>query len=333
MGSLFSKPSNKSSQDLKELRNARIKYQDYLANVQTNTRSDVSKNALTPETGTAIYKVVQNAYDWLKKNPSVDITDVQGNQDANTIEIKRLISVDIPKRKFNNTLIALPSILDKLISDKTITSDKKNAFLPTLTAENTWYNSNKATASEIDYTQEFQKINDIITTTFVDSSIISNIKSQVEVAQDLPTSQLNSQLAEYTKKKVELQKQEVNVKSTGQTILNTALNVFTDFLIFSLCLMCGSFAANMAIGRPPMYRVLYFIYGCIPLFAPFVLFYSIYRIFQDKKLHVYSLIPCSIEPSTTRLGRILWHPFYWIPDKHSIDEYKAFMASLPLQVA
>jgi hypothetical protein len=333
MGSLFSKPSKKSSQDLKDLRNTRIKYQDYLANVQTNTRSDISKIALTPETGTAIYKVVQNAYDWLKKNPSAEITDVQGNQDANTIEIKRLMSVDIPKRKFNNTLISLPSILDKLISDKTITSDKKYAFLPILAAENAWYNSNKNTASEIDYTQEFQKINDNITTTFVDSSIVSNIKSQLEAAQAIPTSQLNSQLAEYTKKQVEVQKQQVDVQSTGQTILSTTLSVFAGFLIISLCLMCGSFAANMAIGRPPMYRVLYFIYGCIPLFAPFVLFYSIYRLFLDKKIHVYSLIPCSIEPANTRLGRILWHPFYWIPDKYAIDEYNAFMASLPLQVA
>jgi len=333
MGSWFSKPTKKSSQDLKDLRNTRIKYQDYLANVQTNTQSDVANNALTPETGASIYKVVQNAYDWLKKNPSVDITDVQGNQDSNTIEIKRLMSVDIPKRKFNNTLISLPTILDKLVADKTITSDKKTAFLPTLAAETSWYNRNKNTASQIDFTQEFQKINDTITTTFVDSSIVSNIKSQVEAAQAIPTSQLNSQLAEYTKKTVEVQKQQVDVKSAGQTILSTALSVFTGFLIVSLLLMCGSFAANMAIGRPPMYRILYFIYGCVPIFAPLVLFYSIYRLFQDKKVHIYSLIPCSIEPATTRLGKILWFPFYWIPDQHSIDEYKAFMASLPLQVA
>jgi hypothetical protein len=331
MGSLVSKPSTPT--DLNILRNARIKYQDYLANVQTNTQSDVSKNALTPETGVAIYKIVQDTYDWLKKNPNANLNEVQANQDANTLEIKRLMSVDIPKRKFNNTLIALPSILDKLISDKTITSDKKNAFLPTLTAETSWYNKNKNTASQIDFTQEFQKINDTITTTFVDSSIVSNIKSQVEAAQAIPTSQLNSQLADYTKKQNEVQKQQVDVTSAGQTILSTALSVFISLFIISLLLMCGSFAANMAIGRPPMYRILYFIYGCIPIFAPFVLFYSIYRLFQDKKVHIYSLIPCSIEPATTRLGRILWHPFYWIPDQHSIDEYKAFMASLPLQVA
>jgi hypothetical protein len=331
MGSLVSKPSEPT--DLNELRNARIKYQDYLANVQTNTRTDISNNALTPETGAAIYKVIESAYDWLKKNPNANLNEVQANQDANTLEIKRLMSVDIPKRKFNNTLIALPTILDKLILDKSITSDKKYAFLPTLNAETSWYNKNKNTASEIDFTQEFQKINDTITTTFVDSSIVSTIKSQVEAAQAIPTSQLNSQLANYTNKKKELERQNVNIQGTGQIILSTAIKIFTSFFIISLLLMCGSFAANMAIGRPPMYRVLYFIYGCIPIFSPFVLFYSIYLMFQDKKLRVYSLIPCSIEPATTRLGKILWYPFYWIPDQHSIDEYKAFMTSLSLQVA
>jgi hypothetical protein len=332
MGTSFSK-DKPTLDDINEIRKARTSYQDYLASIQANTGSDISNNALTPETGSSIYTLIKTSHTWLKNNPNANLNEVLANKDAATVEIKRLISVDAPKRKFNNTLLALPSILDKLIAEKTITADKKAAFLPTITAGKFWYMTNQAKASDIDYAQEFQKINDTITTTFVDQAIVSTIKSQIQAAQAIPTSQLNSQLAEYTNKVEEVKKQQVDVQTTGQIVLSTAINVFGSLLLIAFCIMCGSFAANMAIGRPPMYRVLYFIYGATPVFAPFVLIYSIYKRIKDGRLSVYTVLPTSIEPATTRIGKILWYPFYWIPDQHAIDEYNAFMTALPKQVA
>jgi hypothetical protein len=175
-------------------------------------------------------------------------------------------------------------------------------------------------------------MNDIITTTFVDQKNINIIKEQITAAQSVPTSQLNSQLAEYVSKQKEIDKQKVDIKSSGQIVLGTALQVFCSLLFIAFCIMCGSFSANMAICRPPMYRVLYFIYGTIPIFAPFVLLYTIYKRIKEGRLSVYTILPISIEPATTQLGKVLWYPFYWIPDQHAIDEYNKFMVSLPLQV-
>jgi hypothetical protein len=332
MGTLFSKDIPKGA-DINTIRDARTKYQDYLASVQANTNSDVSTNALTPETGSSIYKLIETSYDWLKKNPNANLNEILANQDAATVEVKRLVSVDIPKRKFNNTLLALPTILDKLVADKTITADKKSAFLPTIVSEQAWYTKNQSKASQIEYNQEFQKINDTITTTFVDHAVVNTIKTQLDAAQAIPTSQLNSQLADYDSKQKALENQKVDIQNSGQIIISTALKVFGSLLLIAFCIMCGSFAANMAIGRPPMYRVLYFIYGAIPFFAPFVLIYTIYKRIKEGRISVYTILPTSIEPATTRLGKILWHPFYWIPDQHAIDEYNAFMDALPQQVA
>jgi len=335
MGNIFNKsaPSTSTADDINTMRNARTKYQDYLANVQTNTNTDISNNALTPETGSTIYKVVQTSYDWLKKNPNANLSEIYANQDSATAEVTRLVSVDVPKRKFNNTLIAIPVILDKLITEKIITADKKTAFLPIVASEQAWYKANQATASPIDFTQEFQKINDNITTTFVDQQTVSIIKSQLQLAQSIPTGQLTSILADYNSKQKNSEKQNVNIKSTGQIVLSTATQVFGSLLLIAFCIMCGSFAANMAIGRPPMYRALYFMYGAVPMFAPFVLIYTLYKRISEGRLSVYTVLPMSIEPATTRIGRILWHPFYWVPDQHAIDEYDKFMALMPLQVA
>jgi len=334
MGNLSTKSADKLSTDnINAIRAARVKYQDYLVNIQTNTQSDVSNNALTPETGSAIYKLIQASYLWLQKNPNSSLNEVLANQDSATAEIKRLMRVDIPKRKFNNTLIALPAILDRLVADKTITADKKAAFLPTITSEKAWYKTNQATASDIDFTMEFQKINDNITTTFVDQVAVSAIQSQLDAAQSVPTSQLRSKLSQEDNAEKALQKQTVSATQTGQTILNTTITVFINLFIISLCIMCGCFAANLAIGRLPMYRVLYFVYGSLPMCAPFVLLYVIYKRMTEGQFRIYSLVPCSIEPSTTRLGKILWSPFYWIPDQYAIDEYNKYIASIPLQVA
>ena len=103
-------------------------------------------------------------------------------------------------------------------------------------------------------------------------------------------------------------------------------------MIITLCLLSGSFAANFAIGRVPAYRVLYFLYGCIPIFTPLVLLYTIYKRIKDGRIPVYTMLPISIDPATTRLGRLLWRPFYWIPDQQAIDAFKHFNDSLLSQV-
>lgn len=332
MGNMITNQNTRKPDDINTIRNSRVKYKDYLASIQANTESDVSNNSLTPETGSTIYKLIQKSYLWLKNNPNANLIEILSNEDSTTTEIKRLISVDIPKRKFLNTLIAVPTILERVLKEKIITEDKQRAFLAIIKEEKNWYEKNQEIASKIDFTQEFQKINDSVSTVFVDQNAVNTIKSQIDYVQTIPTSQLKSKIADYDTKKKKLEKEEVDVNSAFKIAISTALNVFFSLLFISLCIMCGSFAANIAIGRPPMYRVLYFIYGAFPLFAPFVLIYTIYKRINEGRLSVYSVLPVSIEPATTRIGKFLWYPFYWIPDQHAIDEYNKFMASLPLQV-
>jgi hypothetical protein len=112
------------------------------------------------------------------------------------------------------------------------------------------------------------------------------------------------------------------------TVLNTCIQTFAWLFVIAFLLMCGSFAANFAIGRVPSYRILYFIWGALPPFAPFVLLYAIYKRLHDGRLPIYAILPLSIEPATTRFGKYLWYPFYWVPDKEATSAYTAFQASL-----
>jgi len=332
MGVFGSKPEKQSQEELNAVRKSRVDYQDFLNNVQINTTTDINNKALTPETGKSIFSQIQSSYDWLKKNPNANLSEVLANKDATTQEIQRLIKTDVPKRKFNNTLIALPSILDVAISEKLITDVQKATFLPTIATESQWYKTNQATATEIDFSQELLKIDSSITTTFVNTEAIKFIKNKMNDIQNMQTSELQSEIYTAQQKQSALREQTVDVQSSVNTVISTSVKVFMTLLIITLCLLSGSFAANFAIGRVPAYRVLYFLYGCVPIFVPFVLLYTIYKRVKDGRIPIYAMLPISIEPSTTRLGRLLWSPFYWIPDQQAMDAFKLFNDNLLSQV-
>jgi len=329
----ISTSKTQSSEELQALRNARVSYNDYLTNIQVRTKTDISNNAITPETGVSIYTIIKTALSWLKNNPNANINELLANRDATTAEIQRLLTTDTPKRKFLNTLIVLPALMTMYIQQKQITAEQQNKFLPIVSREQSWYNKNQATATEIDFTQEMQKITDAITTVFIDQNIINKFNREINGVQNMPTSQLKSLISNIKVKEQAKIDQTVDLEGSRNLMISTAMQVFWGFLFTVLCLLSGSFAANAAIGRIPAYRVLYFIFGAIPYCMPIVLAYTIYRRIKDGRIPMYAMLPISIEPATTRLGRVLWFPFYWIPDQLAIDAYKAFTESLATQIA
>jgi len=330
LSTLFSKPTK---DELNNVRDARVKYQDYLANTKTNALTDVNNNALSPETGSSIIAIIQTAYTWLQKNPNANLQEIMANQDTTTAEIKRLIGTDAPKRQMKNTLIIIPVVVNSLVKDNKLTSDKAKILTSFIDTQNYWYKQNNEKASVIDYSQEMLKINDKITSTIVDANNIKIIKDAIKQAENTTSSQLQSEIAKKEAQQKKLDEENPNINSGLSIMTNTAIQVFIQLLIVLLCLMGGSFAANFAIGRIPPYRVLYFIYGAVPYIAPFVIIYTVYRRIMEGRMTFYAFLPISIEPATTRLGRFLWFPFYWIPDQHAIDMEKLFLDSLPLQVS
>ena len=332
MGIFNSKVEKQTQDELNTIRAARVEYQDSLNNFQTNTTSDINKKALTPETGKAIFSQIQTAYDWLKKNPNANMNEILSNKDACLQEISRLVKVDSSKKGFYNTIIAIPAILDIYQKEKLITSEESTKFASIISKENQWYTANQATATVIDFSQEMLNISNSVTTTFANPTAVQRINTDISQVSGMVSSDLQSKLKDIQVKQKNVENQTIDVKSSVNTILLTAIKIFMYFLIITLCLLSGSFAANFAIGRVPAYRVLYFLYGCMPFFAPFVLLYSIYKRVKDGRIPIYAMLPISIEPATTRLGRLLWRPFYWIPDQQAIDAFKLFNDSLPLQV-
>lgn len=323
-----------TKEEYDDIRAARTKYQDTLAIVQATVSADIQNNKLTPETGSSIMKIIQSSYSWLRNNPNAYINEITGHADASYAEIRRLYDTNLPKAIFYNTILVIPAIVSSLVDAKhpLFTSDKEAGLLELARTETKWFNKNQATASKIDFVQEMIHINTSISSIVVDTNIINYINWVFKYAHSIPTSQLKSQIAQQATRQKKIKEKKVDVKSSISIMLATATQVFFGLLVTVLCIISGSLSANLAIGRIPSYRILYFIYGLLPFFAPLVYIYAIYIRIKEGRISVYSILPLSIEPATTRLGKILWYPFYWIPDQHAIDMYKKFTLSLAQQV-
>jgi hypothetical protein len=328
MGGVLAKEEKQTPEDVAKQRQVRTEYNNYLNTTQTNTTADVNTKALTPESGQSILTQLQGGFKWLKENPKASINEIYANYDAVTSDVKRIVGTDRPKREFKNTTTVLPSIIDTFVNEKKITDSQGTALKNLNTSEISWYNQNQATATQIDFSEENIKFSDKITEIVKDAETVKAIKDKITTAKKLSTSDVVSLVLQQDAALKKRESQTVDIKKTATVALDVAQKVFFSLLAISVCILSGSLAANMAIGRHSAYRILYFIYGCIPFFAPFIIIYTIYRRIKEGPLPYYGILPVSTTAATTRFGKFIWWPFYWIPDHLSVEKTDTFQNAL-----
>jgi hypothetical protein len=327
MGNLFSS-QKQTPEDVKQIRQARVDYQNYLQQVQTNTNTDVNTKRLTPESGQAILAEVKKGFDWLQKYPNANFSEVLANYDATSNEIKRISTLDKPKREYFNTITALPTLAEQLQTDKRIDRTQKEKLIAIAEDHKKWYSKQSGSATPVDISQQQLKLSDSLIAAIPDKAIRDLLQTELNKTRTLSPGDLASTIQK-AEADIEARKsQQVDIQEGVDIVMNTALKVFLGFLLVAFCLVAGSLAANFAIGRSVAYRVLYFIYGAIPLFSPFVYLYTLYRRVNDGRFSYYGILPVSTEAATTRLGTLLMYPFYYVPDHEAVKAFDEFTEAI-----
>ena len=326
--SLFSKPPELTPQQIKELRQTRVNFQDYLSKLQTDTTTDVQNKRVTPEGAKRIFNQIKTSQVWLASNPNANLNEILAKRDEITAESRRILQVDMPLGYIYNGILAAPLIIEKGFNKKIIDSDKQAKLTALLNDTNTWYTKNKDNLIPVDLQTKGQEIVNTFTVIVPDRNAQSFLVSEMQPLVFQSTSEARDRIAIEQASVNKNKAANVDVNEGVNTIIATCIQTFTGLFVTAILIMCGSFAANFAIGRVPSYRILYFIWGALPSFAPFVLLYAIYKRIHDGRLPIYAILPLSIEPATTRFGKYLWYPFYWVPDAEAKSAYTAFQASL-----
>ena len=329
MGNRFSLGGQPQTQDqARETRQARENYRNYLTTTQVNVNTEVNAKRVTPDTGNLILERIKVANTWLQKNPNANYNEITTNFDATNTEVKRLLGTDKPKREIQNQIAGIKAQAFQQRESKKIDEQEYEKLVQLANETEKWYKKNSTTATTIDFSQEDLKIQSSIRSIVKDANVGNDIIQNLNKTKNMNPNDLLASIQK-TEKDLELKKsQSFDLREGISVAWWKANQVFWISLLVFLCLVSGSLAANSAIGRARPYRVLYFIYGAMPFYAPLVILYTIYRRIREGPLPYYAPLPLSIEPATTRLGKLLWFPFYWIPDNNAIQEYDTFQEQL-----
>jgi len=319
----------KTPEEIQQAREARKNVYAYITGATANLVNGVKANTITPETSRECSTLLTAEKKWLDTNTDADTQDIVSRFDILSDKIKTLIENDKPRLVFKNSLLVYDTVFKASLQQGKITKEQYDKLNRVIVAETAWYNKNATLASELDFNNELQKMNDDIKAGGIDAKVVK------EVAND--SKQPTNNLKDSLEKKAEADKKAeaaapLTFESGSKVVGATAFKVFWSCLLAVLALLSASFAANLAIGRPPIYRFLFFLYGMLPQFAPFILFYTLYKRITEGPIAMYAILPVSIESATTSFGKYLWYPFYWVPDSESIGKYNEFQNTLKAAV-
>ena len=298
MGNLFSKKESTPA-EVQQQRQTRVEYQNYLQTTQTNVNTDVNKKALTPESGQTILQIVQQGLAWLKKHPDATTNQILANRDTTSAEITRVLGTDKPKLQFKNVILALPTIAETMKQKKQLTDQQVASLKQIAEDTNKWFTKNSEQATTIDFSQEMIKFNDQITQSIQDADTVKQIQANISAIKDKAASDVLSEVATQQANIKRVQATTIDYNQGGQKVINTAIKTVLILFLIGICLYSGSWAANFAIGRTYPYRILYFMFGCNPLYVPVVLGYLLYRRLVDGEVHWFTFLPLTTEGDKT----------------------------------
>ncbi len=332
MGGTFSK-KEPSPAEVQQQRQTRVDYQNYVQTIQTNVNTDVNKKALTPESGQSILLVIQQAMNWLKKNPDASTNQILANRDTTSAEITRILGTDKPKLQFKNVILALPTIADTMKQKKQLTAEQVTTLKQITEDTNKWFKSHSEQATTIDFSQEMIRFNDRIIQSIKDANTVKQIQANLGAVKDKAESDVVSEVANQQANLKQVQATTIDYKEGGKTVVSVGVKTVLLLFLIGICLYSGSWAANFAIGRTYPYRILYFIFGCIPIYVPFVVGYLVYRRLVDGELHWFAFLPLTTYApvSGNWIAEIAAKPFYWTPTDKSVlatDTFQTMLTSI-----
>jgi hypothetical protein len=322
-------------------------YNTALSNLNVKVRTLVGNGQILPDTATQSYKLIIDAQNWLKQNSGADVSEIQINLQELQNKFQNVLDTEPSRRSVLVWLATTASTSTELVASESITDAQQKELVTLIKSTINEYKKNEFKATPPEFQKLLNEANEGVGQIYNnDTKLLSYTQNKFTQITSLPPPELINTLTVALNKlniasptqtpaqasqQITLQKTAVAAAtppSARKIIMSSASSAFNIFFWIFLCLIGGSFAANLAIGRTPAYRVLYFLYGCIPVFNVLVILYIIYSRIRYGPVPLYGILPISIERPTSRLGAILWYPFWWIPDAQSETLKQEFLTSL-----
>ena len=344
----YFQPSPQSQEDIDKIQAERKAYYDDIKAFQTKVSDDLKQDKISPETGVELNALIKTSQEWLTNNPNATYLEVN-NKHVNFPKLyEPIYEREVPQNQLLSLIYALQAIFDgfssKLEDDKKLSSSQKsdwitmiNSVKPVLDNELKWYQNNPGKDGII-YTQQHDTlITKIVNiTTILDTkmnfsgadSVSGYVKLNGKKEKNPSPWLMKDQVSKNKATRDALAAQQYNNTKLVAESTSIALSIFGSFILIAIIIYGASLAANLAIGRDIYYRIFYFIFACNPVITPIVFAYTALMALKGNPIPYYGILPISTEPATTRLGKILWYPFFYIGDQFEVKSKADFVAHL-----
>ena len=313
-----------------------------LKSFQDKVKQEETSSVISPDTSNQLTSLIADAQKWLRTNPNANSLEVKTQRDDLTQKAKPIYERETAKNQYLHMLWFAESNLSnynnnsshkkRLNTYYTPSSTELSKFTKELANEFKWIRQNPSETG-LTYTQRI----DTALQTYV--KIFSNNKLLTPTLISSYSNRYKSDKYPYwwkTKAEIPInvtasQNLEKSVYNNQRFITNTTvlgLQIFGSLILVVLILFGGSLAANHAIMRDPIYKIFYFIFGCNPLLTPIIFAYTALLALKGRPIKYYGVLPISTEPAKTRLGKILWWPFYYEQDLAYAESVKKFVETL-----
>lgn len=287
----FKQEVSYSVEEQEKIRQARTGFMDLIQNYQTRVFNLKEKAKLTPESANEIITYNDTTYKWLNDNPKANLLEVQAQRDTYKQHVENILSTDKPRAMFMSYYTGLPLAADDLVKSNTIDDVQKKLIMKEATDAKAWYAANKARTNKIELEAYLENSKTRILQTITDLKARQRVRDELDRTKNGSAEQYASLQASVKKNEERVREGEFKTETILETAWGTALTIFGSIFLFAILAFSGSLVANTAIHRPVSYRILYFIWGFIPVFAIPVFLYFIFKRAKVGPLHLYTLLP------------------------------------------
>lgn len=317
--------------EYKELRDARAAVFAGLKATQEQMNGLLNNKPplVTPEAVAQVNQVIKEQRAWLTKNPNATLEDYYAKAQDIQGRVAEILETD-KARLIYRTWVEGALVL--ATRNPVLNAEQTKALNILLEQERVWYKENVKKADSLEYADRLVQAQEKVI------EYIGNPELAAQYTQKPPET-MKDAVKNAEESKVQLKEEEAVDENTftytkaANVVYSTASSVVFRLILGLMSIVGAILAANLAIGRKPAYRVLFFIWAFIPLYSWIALLYSLYVRIRYGPFRIYGVLPLSVEPASTRLGRLMWWPFFYIPDQQAADARDRWANALTEMVA
>lgn len=275
--------------------------------------------SMLPDSATEIINTNGEYNKWLSENPNANVNEIRAKKGEYERRIKNVLETRIVRNEYMSYFMGFREFLFERIKNKEINTDDRKLMEDAMKSMADWRNKNEKTASIIEFSNEIENFKQKILGGLKDDKLRKFSQNLFKTLKDGDPDKIKEEGERRLAAANKLADSEFRVQDIADSTVEILSDWWYTLIITIVGFFSGSLVANSAIHRPVSYRILYFLWGAIPLFVIPVFIYYILQRVRYGPLRLYTMLPLVVSTFDGEMEqgffmRMLRAPFVYFDD-------------------